>query len=116
MTLEDSIQAFRLRVFDEAQRLGNVKAACERYGTSRAQFYELRKGYLTYGPDALRPKPTATRPGRPPQVSVEAERGVLALALAWPTWGPRRLSAQLATEPDPIPVAARRGDQARSRP
>jgi hypothetical protein len=71
MTLEDSTQAFRLRVFAEAERLGNVKAACERYGLSRTQFYELRKGYLKHGAAALRPKPTSRRPGRP------GRRGVL---------------------------------------
>lgn len=106
MTLEDSIQAFRLRVFAEAERLGNVRAACERYGMSRTQFYQLRKAYLKYGAEALRPKPTASRPGRPPQLPEDSARRVLALALTWPTWGPKRLSDQLALEPDPVQVAA----------
>jgi len=105
MTLEDSIQGFRLRVFAEAERLGNVTEACDRYGMSRTRFYELRKAYLKYGADGLRPKPTKSRRGRPPQVAEDATRRVVALALAWPTWGPRRLSDQLALEPDPLQMA-----------
>jgi transposase InsO family protein len=72
---------------------------------SRTQFYELRKTYLKYGADALRPKPTASRPGRPPQESEEQTRRVLALALSWPTWGPKRLSDQLGRDPEPVTMA-----------
>jgi transposase-like protein len=51
MTLNDSIQAFRLRVLAEAQRSGNVSATCRRYGISRTQFYHWRQRLDRYGPE-----------------------------------------------------------------
>jgi hypothetical protein len=39
MTLDDSIQGFRLRVLQEAQRSGNVSATCRCYDVSRTVFY-----------------------------------------------------------------------------
>lgn len=102
MTLEDSIHAQRLRVLREAEQTGNVSATCDRYGWSRARFYELRKRFQEYGADGVRPKPQ-TRAGRPPGLSVEDERRILALALAWPTRGPQYYSDQLARDGHPVP-------------
>jgi len=98
MTLSDSIQGFRLRVVTDAQRSGNVSATCRRYGISRTQFYRWRQRVDRYGPEGLHPKRRTARPGRPPQVSVVVERRVVAEALAWPTRGPRWVSARLARE------------------
>jgi transposase-like protein len=98
MTLNDSIQAFRLRVLAEAQRSGNVSASCRRYGVSRTQFYRWRQRLERYGPEGVHPKRRVARPGRPPQVSVVAERRVVAEALAWPTRGPQWVRARLARE------------------
>jgi transposase InsO family protein len=95
MTLEDSIHAFRLRVMARAQELRNVTRACREFGISRSLFYRWRKRYLAYGPDGLHPRRQAARRGRPPALSVQAERSILALALAWPTWGPAQLANQL---------------------
>ncbi len=95
MTLDDSIHALRLHMMHRAQELGNVSQACREIGISRSLFYRWRKRYLTYGPDGLHPRRTAARRGRPRTVPVAVERAVLAMALAWPTWGPARLSAQL---------------------
>jgi len=36
------------------------------------------------------------RRGRPSALTVQTERAILALALAWPTWGPARLAVQLS--------------------
>ncbi len=96
MTLNDSIHGLRLHVMHRAQELGNVHQACREAGISRSLFYRWRKRYLAYGPDGLHPRQTAARRGRPSTVPVVVERAVLAMALAWPTWGPARLSAQLA--------------------
>jgi transposase InsO family protein len=95
MTLEDSIHAFRLRVMARAQELRNVTRACREFGISRTLFYRWRKRYLAYGRDGLHPRRQAARRGRPPTLSVQAERAILALALAWPTWGPAQLANQL---------------------
>ena len=98
MTLEDSVHAFRLRLFRRAEELGNVSAACRELGLSRSLYYQLRKRFVRYGPDGLHPKRRRGRPGRPPQVDATTERQILALSLAWPSWGPQQLSAQLARQ------------------
>jgi transposase len=96
MTLEDKVHAFRLHLFHRAQELGNVSAACRELGVSRSLYYQLRGRFQRYGADGLHPTRRRSRPGRPAQLGAVAERQVLALALSWPTWGPRQLSDQLA--------------------
>jgi transposase InsO family protein len=98
MTLEDSIHSQRLRVLREAERLGNVSEACRRHGMSRTLFYRLRQRFEDYGPDGVHPKRRQARAGRPPAVPVQTERRVIAIALAWPTCGPRWYSDQLARD------------------
>ena len=73
MTLEDSIQGFRLRVLTDATRSGNVTATCARFGVSRTWFYRLRARLERYGPDGLHPKRRLARRGRPSLVSVVVE-------------------------------------------
>lgn len=96
MTLEDKVHTLRLRVFRRAEELGNVSAACREAGISRSAFYQLRQRYRRYGPDGLHPKFRQGRPGRPPKLEAVVERQILAMSLAWPSWGPRQLSSQLA--------------------
>jgi len=98
MTLEDKVHAFRLHVLQRAQDLGNVSAACREAGISRTLFYRWKKRFTLYGTDGLHPRCTATRPGRRPQLDSTQERKIIAMALAWPAWGPKRLSLQLAQE------------------
>jgi len=98
MTLEDSVQAQRLNVFRRAEELGNVSAACREAGVSRALFYRWKGRFERYGVDGLHPKRTQVRRGRPPAVPSHVERSVIAMALSWPTWGPNRLSVQLARQ------------------
>lgn len=98
MTLEDSIHSQRLRVLQDAARLGNVSEACRRHGMSRTLFYRLRQRFERYGPDGVHPKRQRARRGRPPAVPVQTERRVIGLALAWPTCGPQWYSDQLARE------------------
>ena len=96
MTLDDSVHASRLRAMTRAQALGNVSRACREVGISRSLFYRWRRRYTAYGPDGLHPRRRGPQRGRPSALSAQAERAILALALAWPTWGPARLAAQLA--------------------
>ena len=96
MTLDDSILARRRHVMQRAQELGNVSAACREAGISRTLFYRWRRRFEQYGADGLHPRRVAARPGRRPQLLPHVERLVLGLALAWPTWGCRRLAAQLS--------------------
>jgi len=103
MTLEDSVSwpgrqdgyELRKRVMGRAQVLQNVAQACREFGISRTLFYRWRKRFLAYGPDGLHPGREGASRGRPPELSVQTEREILSLALAWPTWGPARLALQL---------------------
>jgi transposase InsO family protein len=95
MTLVQSIHRQRLRVLAAADASGNVTATCAQFGVSRTLFYRWRQDLHQYGTDGVRPKTGQPRRGRPPTLAPELERRVLALAVAWPTWGPARLSAQL---------------------
>jgi transposase InsO family protein len=85
-------------VLRDAERLGNVSEACRRHGMSRTVFYRLRQRLEQYGPDGVHPKRRQARCGRPPAVSVQTERRVIAVALAWPTCGPQWYSDQLARD------------------
>jgi transposase len=96
MTLDDSVHAFRLRVMARAQVLGNVSQACREAGISRTLFYRWRRRYTAYGAPGLHPRRHSPRRGRPSALTVQTERAILALALAWPTWGPARLAVQLS--------------------
>ena len=98
MTLDDSIQGFRLRVLQATQRSGNVSATCRRYDVSRTVFYRWRARLTRYGPDGLHPKRWTARRGRPPELTVTDERRVIAEALAWPTRGPQWVSDRLARQ------------------
>ncbi len=98
MTLEDKVHAFRLHVLQRAKELGNVSAACREAGISRTLYYRWKKQAALYGHDALHPRRTALHRGRPPQLDAVKERRMLALALAYPTWGPQRISDQLQLE------------------
>jgi len=96
MTLKDSIHGLRLHVMRRAAELGSVSQVCREAGISRSLFYSWRKRYVAYGPEGLHPRHTEARRGRPSAVPLPVERAMLAMALTWPTWGPARLSAQLA--------------------
>jgi transposase InsO family protein len=98
MTLEDKVHALRLHVLHRAEELGNVSAACREAGISRTLFYRWRKRFTLYGAVGLHPRQTGERRGRPPQLGTVNERQILAMALAWPTWGPQRISLQLARD------------------
>ena len=96
MTLEDRVQGFRLHALRRAEDLGNVTAACRELGISRTVFYRWKRRFERYGADGLHPRRRQARRGRPPELSLPQERAILALALSWPTWGPNRLSIQMA--------------------
>jgi transposase InsO family protein len=98
MTLDDSILAMRLRVMRRAHELHSVAAACREAGISRTVFYRWRWRFERYGRDGLHPRRRHARPGRRPQTPPHVERLVVGQAVAWPTWGCRRLSTHLEDE------------------
>lgn len=95
MTLEDSVHAFRLHALHRAQELGNVSAACRELGISRTLFYRWKRDGERYGRDALHPRRRSPRRGRRPALDSQDERTILAMALAWSTAGPQRISDEL---------------------
>jgi transposase len=121
MTLEDSILAMRLRVMVRAAELKNVAATCREAGISRTLFYRWRRRFERYGREGLHPRRRRARPGRPPQVPPHVERLVVGQALAWPTWGGRRVSLQLsrdlgvAVSPSTVQRILRRAGRGRRR-
>jgi len=96
MTLEQSIHAMRLRVLHEAQATRNVSATCRRFGLSRTVFYRWRQRWLRYGRTACGRSRSGAAGAR--RTCAAGRATVLALAVAWPTWGPQRLSTQLARD------------------
>ena len=97
MTDDDLIFKFRLALFSEAGRSGNVRAACRVFGVHPSTYYRLREQVLRSGLEMLRPR--ERRPPRMPnQTSQLTEQRVLAFALGHPGLGPRRISATLAQE------------------
>ncbi len=86
MTLEDKVHGFRLHALRQAEELDNVSAACRELDISRTVFYRWKKRLRAYGADALHPRRTSARPGRPPTLGPVEERSIVAAALAWPTW------------------------------
>lgn len=47
----------RLAVLRLAEELGNVSAACRRYGISRVRYYAWKRNYELYGEDGLKARP-----------------------------------------------------------
>lgn len=95
MTLDESIQGMRLQVIRRGSEIG-PSAACREAGISRTLFYRWEKRLALYGVDGLHPRRHRARPGPAPQLSPQAERQILAVAIAQATWGCRRLAAYLA--------------------
>ena len=98
MTLEDKVHATRLLALQRAEELGNVSAACRELGISRSLFYRWKNRYERYGRDGLHPKRQTARKGRPHNLSIQDEQAILAMALSYPTSGPRFYADQLARQ------------------
>jgi len=71
MTLEQSIQAYRLHVLAEAERTGNVSAVYRQFGISRTVFCEWRRAFRHSGRDGVLSKPQTWQWGRPSRVLPE---------------------------------------------
>lgn len=97
MTNDDSLFRFRVRLFALAKELGSVRAACRMLGVHHSMYYRWQRQLVRFGPEILRPR-ERRRPRMPNALSPILEQKVLGLALAYPGWGPLRLSAELARE------------------
>ena len=97
MSNDDALFRFRLRLFALAKELGSVRAACRMLGVHHSMYYRWLRQLVRFGPEILRPR-ERRRPRMPNALTPILEQKVLGLALAYPGWGPARLSAELGRE------------------
>jgi transposase InsO family protein len=91
-----TVEQKRLEILMAPEVLGlSVKAVCRRYGVSREQFYVWRRRYQAEGMAGLSDR--SRRPkGSPGHLPPETERAVCQMRVEHPSWGPRRIRAELA--------------------
>lgn len=94
MTQDDALYRFRVRAFALAEEMGSVRAACRALGIHHSTFYRWRAQVQRFGLDILHPR-ERRRPRMPNATSPFVEQRVLGYALAYPTQGPARISAEL---------------------
>ena len=94
MTNDDVIYRSRLRLFALAKEMGSVRAACRMLGVHHSTYYRWRRLLLRYGPELLRPR-ERRQPRMPNAISPMVEQRILAMAIAFPGWGPNRISLEL---------------------
>jgi transposase InsO family protein len=96
VTNDDLLYRHRLLVFARAAEEG-VSRACRALGYHRSWFYRWKGRVEREGLEVLRPRERRA-PRMPNQIPPWEEKQILAMALANPGLGPRRLAAQLAFE------------------
>ena len=87
----------RLRLLKLAEKLGNVRAACDELGYSRDSYYRFLRQYDEGGEEALLPKPRAGVPNLKNRVSKRIENAAVRMALSHPEWGQITAANVLAT-------------------
>ncbi len=93
MTNDDLIYRFRASLYARAQKVG-VSRACREMGVHRSSYYRWHRRVRRWGLDALRPR-ERRKPQMPNRKPAWVEERVVAFALAYPTFGPRRIAAEL---------------------
>jgi transposase InsO family protein len=96
MVHDDVLFRFRVALFALAATEG-VSAACRAFGVHRSTYYRWRSKVLLWGADALRPRERRL-PRMPNQIEPWTEDRVVAFALGYPGFGPKRIAAELAHE------------------
>jgi transposase InsO family protein len=96
MSQDDVLFGYRLQLFDLAGRVG-VAGACRTFGVHRSTYYAWKRKVDRHGLEMLRPR-ERRRPRMPNQLSSLVERRIVAFALAYPGFGPRRIAAELARD------------------
>jgi transposase InsO family protein len=96
MVHDDVLFRFRVALFALAAKDG-VSAACRTFGVHRSTYYRWRAKVLLWGVVALRPRERRL-PRMPNQIEPWTEDRVVAFALGYPGFGPKRIAAELAHE------------------
>jgi transposase InsO family protein len=94
MSNDDLIHRFRRALFARAREVG-VSQACREFGGHRSTYYRWHQKVQQWGLDALRPRERRL-PRMPNQTPPWIEQRVVAFALGYPGFGPRRIAAELA--------------------
>lgn len=97
MNHDDLIYRNRVALFAHAERVG-VSQACRDFGIHRSTYYRWRPRVKQWGVDALRPR-ERRKPQMPNQVPAWMEERIVAFALGFPGFGPRRIAAELHRQP-----------------
>lgn len=96
MSHDDLLFHFRVALFAHAAKVG-VSQACREFGVHRSTYYRWRPKVLQWGVDALRPRERRL-PRMPNQLAPWVEERVVAFALGYPGFGPKRIAAELRQE------------------
>jgi transposase InsO family protein len=91
----------RLRTLELSVKLGSVVQACRQSGMDRASFYEWKRRYQTHGLEGLKDLPPVHKT-HPFTIAEPIRQAVLEMSLKNPSWGSKRISAELTAEKMPI--------------
>lgn len=93
----EKIALQRLKVLELAEKLGNIAEACRRGDMDRTSFYEWKRRYQIHGLEGLMDLPPVpkTHPLTTPE---HVKAAIVALSSKQPSWGSKRLSAELSKE------------------
>lgn len=94
MRMEQTIGRHRMRLIALVEQAPSVRAGCRSVGIHHSTYYDWLGRLRRDGIEGLTPRPGRTRILTAARIRLEAE--VVALALANPPWGPRRLFFELA--------------------
>ena len=87
----------RLRVLKLAEEVGNISKACRMGNMDRTSFYEWKRRYQIHGLEGLKDLPPVVK-SHPMQTPDYVKDAVLEMSLAHPSWGCKRISAELAMQ------------------
>ncbi len=96
MSHDDVLFGFRLRLCSLAVEIG-VRPACRAMGVHHSTYYRWKHRVDRWGLEALRVR-ERRRPRMPNELGPHLEQRILAFSLAYPGFGPKRISAELARE------------------
>jgi transposase InsO family protein/transposase-like protein len=109
----EKIARRKLSLLQLSQELGNVSKACRIMGSSRQQFYEIRRNFQLYGADGLIDHLPGAKGPHPNRVGEEIEAAILAYALEHPTHGAQRTADELLLRGTQVSSGGVRGVWAR---
>jgi transposase InsO family protein len=109
MTASLKVARRKLSLLDLAKDLDNVSKACRLMGSSRLQFYEIRRNFQTYGSEGLVDRLPGARGPHPNRVPAEIEKAILDHALDHPCHGATRVEQELRLKGLQVSSGAVRG-------